>query len=610
MSKIINGAELQDLPHPDYKYVTSTEEALRYLEYIEKHQFIEVDTETTGLDPLTDKIVLLQMGVSRTPFVFDVREGNVDAKIFKPLLEDYDHLKLLQNAAFDYEFLKTNFGIEMNRMYDTMLAEQLIYLGLHNKSNLQYLVAKYLHLNMPKDIAYTFSNYNQKYQEYQLRYAANDVCVLREIYNQQIEQLKKDGLMRVARLEFEFIKPLAEMELNGMLLDVPQWREILDEMMVERDKLRIQLSDMFNRTIDQTTLFGVSTLNLDSPSQVVKCLNDLGIPVESSGVKELNKHKNNSTVKLLLDYRKAEKFITTYGERMIDRIHPLTGRLHTTFKQMVDTGRMSSSDPNLQNIPKQQKYRSCFIARPGYKLITCDMSQAELRILGEFSGDPVFLEAFAKGLDLHSRTASDLFGVSYDDVVRDAGLPDGDPNKKKYRANVKGLNFGLVYGLTKVGLSLRLGVSESEAQNLIDMYFSKYVRVRNWLDQASKFAIINRYSLTVSGRRRYYRLPDPTDAAFNRIKGSVERQGKNHPIQGSNADTIKQAMINTVQRIRGYDARLLSTVHDEVIVEVREDQLEEVVPIVESSVIDGFGEFFTKVKMKADAMVADHWVKD
>lgn len=532
MSKIINGAELQDLPHPEYKYITSTEEALKHLEFIERHPFIEVDTETTGLDPLTDKIVLLQLGVSRTPFVFDVREGNVDAKIFKTLLEDDNHLKLLQNASFDYEMLKTNFGIELNRMYDTMLAEQLIYLGLHNKSNLQYMVAKYLHLNMPKDIGHTFANYNQEYQEYQLRYAANDVVVLREIYNQQLDRLRKDGLMRVAKLEFDFIKPLAEMELNGMLLDVPQWRGILDEMMVERDKLRMQLSEIFNRTIDQTTLFGVSTLNLDSPSQVVKCLNDLGIPVDSTDVKELNKYKNNSIVKLLLDYRKVEKFITTYGERMINRIHPLTGRLHTTFKQMVDTGRMSSSDPNLQNIPKQQKYRSCFIAREGYKLLTCDMSQAELRILGAFSGDPVFLEAFANDLDLHARTAADLFGVSYDDVLRDAGLPDDDPNKKKYRANVKGLNFGLVYGLTKVGLSLRLGISETEAQNLIDLYFSKYVRVKNWLSQASKFAVINRYSLTVSGRRRYYRLPDPSDHHFNRIKGSVERQGKNHPIQG------------------------------------------------------------------------------
>jgi len=611
MSKLTNGAVHPDLPNPNYKYVTSTEEALRYIEFIERHPIIEVDTETTGLDPLTDKVVLLQIGTSREAFVFDVREGNVDAKIFQAVLESDNHLKLVQNTVFDYEFLKTNFGIEIRRIYDPMIAEQLSYLGLHPKSGLQYLVLKYLHMAMPKDIAHTFSNYHQEYQEYQLRYAANDVSVLREIYNQQVTNLKKDGLMRVAKLEFDFVKALAEMELNGMLLDVPQWREILDEKMIERNQLRIQLSDVFNQTIDQTTLFGVSMLNLDSPSQVVKCLNDLGVPVDSTDVKELKKYRKNPTVKLLLDYRKVEKFITTYGEPMINRIHPLTGRLHTSFRQMVDTGRMSSSDPNLQNIPRQQKYRSCFIARPGYKIITCDMSQAELRILAYYSRDPVFLEAFAKGLDLHARTAADLFGVTYDEVMADKKLDSEDINRKDYRGRVKALNFGLIYGLTKVGLSVGLGCSENEAQELIDMYFSKYVRVRNWLENTAKSTIKNRYSTTISGRKRYFKLPEPNDPNFNRIKGSVERRGKNTPIQGSNADTIKQAMVYTVERLEPYDARLLSVVHDEVIVEVKDEQVEEVKPVVEKSVIDGFAEFFDPavVEMKADADVGDHWIK-
>ena len=609
MSKIDSVSNLRDLPDPKYKYITSTEEALRHIEFIERHPIIEVDTETTGLDPLKDKVVLLQIGVHGKAYVFDVRDGMVDANVFKPLLEGNENLKLIQNTVFDYEMLKTNFGIELNRIYDTMLAEQLLYLGLHNKSNLQYLVAKYLHLNMPKDIGRTFQDYNQKYQEYQLRYAANDVVVMKDIYNLQIHKLQQDSLMRVAQLEFDFTKPLAEMQLNGMLLDVPRWQGILDEMTLERDRLRIQLSDAFNRTIDQNTLFGVSLLNLDSPTQVVKCLNSLGVPVESTDVKELSKYKNNAIVKLLLDYRKYEKFITTYGEPMIDRAHQITGRLHTRFRQMVDTGRLSSSNPNLQNIPKEQKYRACFIARPGYKLITCDMSQAELRILGDFSGDPVFLEAFAKGLDLHTRTAADLFGLTYDEVIADKKLADGDANKKNYRSNVKSLNFGLVYGLTKVGLSLRMGTSENEAQKLIDAYFNKYPRIKIWLDKAARSAVMSRFSTTISGRRRYYRLPEPSDSQFNRLKGSIERQGKNHPIQGSNADTIKQAMVYVVDRIKPYDARLLSTVHDETITEAREDQAEEVKAIIEKATIDGFAAFFSKVEMKADADVADYWVK-
>ena len=605
-----NGAvSLAELPRPDYKYIKTTEEALRYIEFIERHPVIEVDSETTGLDPLTDRIVLLQIGVHGKSFVFDVRDGNVEPSMFKHLLESKQHLKLLQNAVFDYEMLKTNFNIELERVYDTMLAEQLLYLGLHRKAGLQHLVSKYLHLNMPKDIGRTFQNYNQEYQEYQLRYAANDVVVLKDIYNLQLLKLRQDDLMRAAQLEFDFIKPMAEMELNGMLLDVPQWRSILGEMVVERDRSRIQLADAFNQTIDQTTLFGVSLLNLDSPAQVIKCLGNLGVEVESSDVKELKKHKKNPIVKLLLDYRKYSKFITTYGEPMIDRIHPLTGRLHTRFKQMVDTGRMSSSNPNLQNIPKEQKYRACFVARPGYKLITCDMSQAELRILAAYSQDPVFLDAFAKGLDLHARTAADLFGVTYDEVMAEKKMKDDDSKNRHYRANVKALNFGLIYGLTKVGLALAMETSEREAQKLIGMYFGKYTSIKTWLDAAAKFAVKNGYSTTRSGRRRYYNMPDPSSENFNKMRGGIERQGKNHPIQGTNACTIKQSMNYIVDRIKSYDARLLLTVHDEVIVEAKEEQAQEVSAVVSQSMVDGFAEFVPEVAMVADADIENYWVK-
>jgi DNA polymerase-1 len=400
-----------------------------------------------------------------------VREGNVDVKLFKPLLEGTDKLKLIQNAVYDYEILKSCAGTKIKRLYDTMLVEQLLFLGLHVKAGLQALVAKYLKMNMPKDIANSFKDYNQQYQEYQLRYAANDVTCLRDIYYMQLEKLKQEGLMRVAKLEFDFVEAMAEMELNGMLLDVPQWRGILEEMLVERDRLRIQLLDAFGSTVDQDTLFGVSLINLDSPIQVVRGLQRQGVPVDSTDVKELKKHKKHPIVKLLLDYRKYEKFITTYGEPMIGRIHDITGRLHTSFKQMVSTGRMSSSDPNLQNIPKEQKYRSCFVARPGHKLLTCDMSAAELRIIANLSGDPTWIKIFNEGGDLHTISAAAVFGVSEEEVIRDKNLPYSDPNKKRYRDNSKPISFGLAYGLSEHGLALRLGISTDDAKQMIDKYF-------------------------------------------------------------------------------------------------------------------------------------------
>jgi DNA polymerase I-like protein with 3'-5' exonuclease and polymerase domains len=606
---IVAGSGLAEMPTPVYKYVTSTDDALRDLEMLERHPIIELDIEATGLDPLVDRVVLLQIGIPGISYVYDVRDERVDARIFKDVIEGTDQLKLDQNAVYEYEMLKSNFGMELNHVYDPMLSEQLLYLGLKPPANLQHLVSKYLSMFMEKDVALTFQKYDQEYQDFQKRYAANDVCVLRPIYECQLPKLRQDGLMRVAKLEFDFIKALGEMELNGMLLDVNKWRELLDEKVTDRDRLSIQLTDAFGTAMDQVTLFGVSLLNLNSPAQLLKCLHDIGIPAENTDEKELSKYKKNPIIQLLLEYKGYSKFISTYGEPMIGRIHPSTGRLHTSFRQMVDTGRMSSSDPNLQNIPKEQKYRACFIARPGYKLITVDMSQAELRILAEYSKDPVFLECFAKGIDLHGRTASDLFDISYEKVMSDDKLPDSDSNKLGHRRNVKALNFGLVYGLTRVGLALRLGISEDKSQDLIDSYFNKYRRVKDWLDRAAKFALMNRYSTTVSGRRRYFKLPPPSDPTFNKLKGHVERQGKNHPIQGSNADTIKQSMTFCVDRIKNYDARLLLTVHDEIIVEAREDQVEEVKPIVENSVVDGFAEFFSLVKMKADAKVGNCWMK-
>jgi len=407
-------SELGNLPKPDYIYVTSSEEAIRCLQDISKYNVISVDTETTGLDPFVDKIVLLQIGAGTKSYIFDVRDGNVDATIFKPILESDKQLKLFQNAVFDAKFLKYQYNIRLVRIYDTMLAEQLLYLGFNVKASLDHLVDKYLKIHMPKESATTFKDYYQKYSETQLIYAANDTLVLPEIYNLQLAKLMNSNLVRAAKLEFDFVRALSEMELNGMLLNIDKWRELLSGIETERNKVGIQLRQILGETSNQNTLFDVSLINLDSPIQVVKALNKLGINVKSTDVKELKKYGNSPVVKLLLEYRKHEKFLTTYGEALIERVHFKTGRLHSDFRQMVATGRLSSSNPNLQNIPSEKIYRACFVAQPGHNLITCDMSQAELRILAAYSKDPVFLEAFEKGLDLHARTAADLFGVTYE----------------------------------------------------------------------------------------------------------------------------------------------------------------------------------------------------
>ena len=598
------GSNVLRLPKPNYKYITTTDEARAALNEISKYNILEVDSETTGLDPYTSKIVLLQIGIPNQAFVFDMRcdteHSEVSLDLFKSVLTDKSILKILQNAVFDMKVLKLQGGYYIENIYDTMLVEQSFYLGLHgHKADLATLVFKYLGITVDKEPRNTFSDYNQTFQPFQLEYAANDVLVLDTIRNMQLPRIVKEGFENVCRLEFEFTKPMCEMELNGICFDVDKQRIILGDVEKERDEHGNIVRKMFSEAEDQTTLFGVSLINIDSNVQLLKALNRSGFELESTDVKVLKKFSGMAIIDELLAYRKAQKFISTYGENLIAKINPVTGRLHTRFRQMVSTGRMSSSAPNLQNIPKKQIYRSCFVARPGYVLVTCDMSGAELRILGNLSADPVFVDCYAMGIDIHTRTASEVFDIPFDQV------------KNKDRGDAKAINFGLVYGLSKYGLARQLKIPEKKADDMIRTYFERYSGIKRLLDEAGKNAVRKRYSVTVSGRKRFYNLPEYGHPDFKKIKRSIEREGKNAIIQGANADTIKESMIYVVDRLEesGYDAKLLLTVHDEVIIEVREDQKYKVAEIVSQSLIDGFAKYFSLIPMEADALIGKCWLK-
>ena len=599
---VINTVQCVALPKPNYEYITTEESARRALDVIDRHDIINVDTEATALNPYKAKVSLVQIGIPNKAFVFDVRHdtdhSSVDANLLRTMLTDKNTLKVLQNACYDMEVLKTNFGFFIENIYDTMLTEQLFHLGLHGKASLDHLVRKYLGLDMDKHPRDTFVDYYQKFKPFQLEYAANDVLVLPEIRNCQIPVIKQHGFEDVCRLEFEFTRALCEMELNGMKLDVKKWRAIMSDTEREKQAAEKAIGDILAPLEDQTSLFGVSLVDVDSPLQMKKALNKFGITLENTSEAELKKYRGLEVIDAVLKYRKHSKLISTYAEPLIAQISDITGRLHTSFKQMVATGRMSSSRPNLQNIPKKQMYRSCFISPEGYKLITADMSGAELRILGNLSQDPIFIESYANGIDLHTRTASETFGIPMDKV------------SSSQRDAAKALNFGLCYGLSKFGLARRLKVSEKEADNIINNYFARYRGVKRFLDQSAKDAVYKRYSRTVSGRKRFYRMPPYTDPNFNGIKRGIERQAKNAGIQGANADTIKQSMIYLVERLAGYDARLISTVHDEVIVEVAEDQVKEVSSVTVQALKDGFGRYFTTIPMESDALVGDCWLKD
>lgn len=596
---------LASLPTPVHEYITSVDDVGRVLASIDNHPVIEVDTETTGLDPYQSKISLVQIGIPGKAFVFDVRSDldhcSMDLEYLKPILTNKQTLKILQNAVFDMKMFKVHGGFYLENIYDTMLVEQLFNLGLVGRgAGLSDIVLKYLGLHMNKEPRGSFESYSQKFEPYQIAYAAGDVGILTLIRDLQLPRIQAEGFENICRLEFEFTKPMCEMELNGISLDTNKWRLMMSKIEDERQDTLHEIHTMLAQTSSKPVLFGVPTINVDSNKQLLAALSEYGLKLANTSEGTLQKYKDVPVIKLLLAYRKLNKLISTYGEPLLAQINPVTGRLHTSFRQMVSTGRMSSSAPNLQNIPKKQRFRSCFVAKPGYKLITADMSGAELRILGNLSEDPVFMECFQKGLDLHSRSASEVFKVAIEDV------------DKQMRNSCKALSFGLCYGMSKYGLAERLGIPEKKAESLISDYFGVFKAVKNYLDESARLGVKNGETVTVSGRKRFYNLPPYGHPDRSKIQKMVERRAKNAGIQGANADTIKESMIYIVNRLEecGYDAKLILTVHDEVVIEVREDQVPEVAKLVTTSIRDGFGRYFKKIPMESDALVGPCWLKD
>ena len=429
----------------DYEYIKTPEEAFNSFNYFDKFNVMGVDTETNGLDPYNSNVILLQLALpDGKVFVYDLRY--IPGELFKVLLESDKFLHILQNVVFDYKMLAVNYGIRINRIYDTMIAERCINLGLLNMpANLGHLVYKYLNYRIDKDVATEFCDGTQKeLTNRQIQYAAHDAMCLFGIVKAQNGAIISNKLNKVCKLEFEFAPCMADMELAGVLLDVDKWRIIIKETEEELNLLVDDILPVIAPGVCQTGLFGAPAINLDSNVKLLNCLNNLGLALEDTSVESLTmcKHKHEA-VPMLLKYRQLEKLLSSFGESILKKIHTKTGRLHPTYNQMVSTGRLSCRAPNLQQIPGKSSFRSCFIAKPGYKMITSDMSQAELRILACYSKDPVFINAYLQGKDLHTATACGVYNLTEDEIIADSELPEGHSDKRDYRKNTKSINFGL-----------------------------------------------------------------------------------------------------------------------------------------------------------------------
>ena len=561
------------------------------------------DTETTELDPYRGDLRLVQFSTGKATYVIDLKtfgangslRSNPDLAPLRDVLSDAGRKKVAHNAKFDAKWVRHHLGAELNGIYDTFLASQLIAAGDSERRHSLADVAQFF-TGTELDKSEQVSDWSAELSQSQIEYAARDAAIMVPLWEQMQDRLNNDGLRQAAELEFECIMPIAEMELSGFYLDESRWREQLDRVKIAQEKAADELQELLSAGVAQATLFGRAEINLDSQQQVTDALLNLGVPVpDTTRAWQLQPlAEKYPVVAKLLEYRGVAKSLSSFGENILEFIEPKTGRIHADFRQIgAPTGRFSCSNPNLQQIPHEQQYRRCFKAPEGRKLVIADYSQIELRILADFSGDQNFIKAFVSGEDFHTTTASQVFAVPPADVT------------SEQRSFAKRLNFGVVYGIGASRFGLMTGLSQNDAENTLRKYFGTYRGLDSYLRQSGSDVISKRVARTASNRMLRLRF-DETD---RQQVASARRYGVNMPIQGTSADILKRALRLLHEELRGTSGKLVNIVHDEVIVECDASEAELIADKLDKSMCRAGEEFVKSVPVKVDVHVADEWSK-
>jgi len=590
----------------NYRVIKTEEELRKAVELLATHQVIGLDTETTELDPYYGRLRLIQLATPSGVHVIDVdafRNGdprqNTALASLRDLLAAPRPIKILHNAKFDAKFIKHTLGTDLGGIFDTLLASQLLGAGdIEERHGLEAVASRYL--SEAVDKTERLSNWNLELSDSQLEYAARDAAVLLPLREKLIERLKADSLIDCARLEFDCVMTVADMELTGFYMHKDRWLEQLAIVEKRRTQLAEELQSVLAEESSQGTLFGGpqrDDINLDSHQQLTQALERLGIPVPDStrNWKLQPLALEYPIIATLLEYRTVQKALTSYGQNMIELINPTTHRLHADFRQIgAPTGRFACTNPNIQQVPHAVEYRRCFSGHPeGRKLVIADYSQIELRILAEFSGDQAFINAFRSGADLHRVTAAEVFNVSVDQVSREQ------------RDFAKRLNFGVVYGIGAQRFSIMTGVGVPEAEGVLKKYFATYRQLDTYLNEAANRAVRERQARTGSGRLVRFRYDEQDRQQISMTK----RNGKNTPIQGTSADILKRALRLLKDELRGTNAQIVNIIHDEIVVEADTGEAEDVAMKVERAMVTAGEEYVKTVPVKVETEIADEWVK-
>ncbi|MBR6319614.1 MAG: DNA polymerase I [Prevotella sp.] len=594
---------LKTIPH-EYKLVDNEEEMRQLFDFFRTKEILCLDTETTSTHPIDAELVGLSFSVEpHKAFYVPISANREEAlkilEIFKPLYENPKILKIGQNLKYDLEVLR-NYNIRLQGpMWDTMIAHYLIQPELRH--NMDFMAEAYLNYQTvhideligPRGKGQRSMRDLSPTLVYE--YACEDADITLQLKNKLEPELKKQGCERLFyELEMPLMPVLAEMEMSGVCLDTESLKQTSKELTARMNEIEQRIYELAGEAFNISSpkqvgdiLFGKMKI-VDKPKKT-----KTGQYVTSEEVLTQLQGKHEIVADILA-FRGLKKLLSTYVDNLPSLINPRTGHIHTSFNQCVTaTGRLSSSDPNLQNIPVRgedgKEIRKAFVPEPGCLFFSADYSQIELRVMAHLSGDEHMIRVFQEGKDLHGATAATIYKKPIEEVTRDE------------RTKSKRANFGIIYGITVFGLAERLGISREEGKQLIDGFFETFPRVKDYMERAKEEARTKGYVETLFGRRRY--LPD-INSQNATVRGFAERNAINAPIQGTAADIIKVAMIRIFHRFQdeGLRSKMILQVHDElnfsvvpdekgrveaIVLEEMQRALELAVPLVADS---GFGQ--------------------
>ena len=592
----------------DYQLVETPTQINSLIELLEKNDIFSFDTETSGLDVYSSEIIGMSFSVKAheayyvvMPYGFEKTKQILE--LFVPLFSDKGKTLVGQNIKFDMSML-ARYGISLkNKLFDTMLAHYLI--DPEQRHNMDYLADVYLNyetVRIEELIGKGRSQISMRMVPIgQLKeYAAEDADVTYQLYEIFKPILAENQLTKLfEEIEMPLVEVLSTMECNGVKIDSGNLQQISEQQAREIELIRDQIYENAGKTF-----------NIGSPKQLGDVLfDDLKIKAPSkktksgqypTGEEVLQKVVNaHPIVQLILDWRSLSKLKSTYVDALPELVSPIDGLVHTSYNQAVTaTGRLSSANPNLQNIPvrtdKGKEIRKAFVPRDKeHILLAADYSQIELRIITHLSGDPAMTEAFREGLDIHAATAARVYGVKLEDVTKDM------------RRRAKAVNFGIIYGMSAFGLAERLGINRLEAAEIIKNYFREYAGIQEYINKTIEFAKQNGYVETMFGRRRYLR---DINTSNNVMRQFAERNAINAPIQGSSADMIKIAMTNIHKEFKDRDlkSKMILQVHDELVFDTCLDELDVVKEIVKDKMENAIK---LNIPVIAELNTGDNWLE-